>query len=167
MKNNSSIVYYVAGVFLLSVLLKAFGVVDFSIIEYSGYVLVFYGIIVVINHFGNYERIALFSGTTIFMLGILLITISYFEFPDLRLLILPVTMFICSAGFAVLFIEDRKYFLSAILSVIFLSVGLAVIFKRGKLNLNLFALSVQRVVIEYWAVFVITLVLSFLWSRKR
>lgn len=166
MKNNPGLVYYIILVFILSVFLKAIGIIEFSVTEYSGYVLVFYGVIVVINHFGKFNRTALFAGMTIFLTGILLLTASYFEFTNYRILVVPAVLFICSAGFFILFIEDTKYFLSIVLSVVFLAAGIAVIYTSGKLELNLFLLSAWRVLKEYWAVFIITIVIILLQWRR-
>lgn len=167
MKKNPGIVYYIIAVFILSVFLKAVGLFDFSVTEYSGYVLVFYGLIAVSSRFGKYERVALFSGTTIFLIGVLLLTTCYFEFTNYRLLILPSFLFICSAGFFVLFIEDYKYFLSIILSIVFFSLGLAVLFKSGRLEWKTFTGSLFAVAEGYWAVFLIAVVIVFLFSRGK
>jgi hypothetical protein len=167
LKNHPGIVYYIIAVFVLSVLFKAIGLIDFSITEYSGYVLVFYGIIIVYNNFGRFARIALFSGTTIFLIGILLLTVSYFEFTNFRILILPSFLFICSAGFFVLFIEDLKYLLSIILSGLFLVAGLALVFKSGRLDWAIFKLSLWRVFAGYWAVFIVVAIIVFLFSRRK
>lgn len=154
-------------VFIVSVLLKAVGLIEFSITEYSGYVLVFYGIIVVINHFGKSERIALFGGTTIFLIGILLLTVSYFEFTNFSVLVVPSFLFISSAGFLVLFIEDFKYFIGVILSVLFFVLGMTIIFQTGRLEWARFTLSLWNVLSGYWAVIVVAIVIVFLYSRRK
>ncbi len=166
MKHNPNLVYYVIAVFLLSVLLKAVGLIDFSVSEYSGYVLIFYGIVLVINHFGKYERLALFSGSSIFLIGIFLLLMNYFEFSNLRLLYLPSIMFICSAGFLILFLEDTKYFLAIVLSVAFLGAAIAVIYSTGRLDVVLFIRSLWNVITGYWAVFLVAAVIVFLWWRR-
>lgn len=167
MKNNPSIVYYIIAVFIGSVLFKAFGLIEFSVTEYSGYVLIFYGIIVVFNHFGKYERIALFGGTIIFLIGILLLTVSYFEFTNFRVLIVPSFLFISSAGFLVLFIEDFKYYIGFILSVLFFALGITIVLQSGKLEWITFSISLWNVLSGYWAVFIVAIVIVFLYSRRK
>ncbi|MFO7447665.1 MAG: hypothetical protein R6W90_14965 [Ignavibacteriaceae bacterium] len=165
--NSNSLSIYLLSIFVILLLLRITGLLEFSIIELSGYVLIFYGAAAVFKSLGREKQVSLFSGTIIFFAGLLLFLSANFDFPSVSSLILPAFLFIIGAGFFMLFIDEPSNAVLFIAAAAFILMGIAFTILMGTLEIGSFLKSVWIVTKQYWIVLVIVLIAALLLQKRE
>ncbi len=159
MKNYQSVLTYLLLFLSLSVVLKFFGLIHFTGSEIISYALIFYGIIVVYNSLGRNRKYTLFSGTVIFLAGVLLFIINNFLIFWNAAIFVPSALLITGIAFLMLFVDEPHKSPKGWLSQKFLIIGialivpglLAVIF-NGQFNISSFYEAIIKIITYYWPV---------------
>jgi len=101
----NKIVSYLAAFFIFILLLWLIGFVNSSLLELLSYFSLALGISIVLISFGNDKKGILFSGTIIFLLGLIFFILNNFDFDQTNNLMIPAFLFILGTGFFVLFLD--------------------------------------------------------------
>lgn len=155
MKKHQPIFTYIIIFFLLSILLRFFGIIDFNNWEIIGYAFIIYGLSLVYISMGKNKKFALFSGSSVFLTGIVLFIISNFHLMNYLNIIISSIILIIGIDFFIIFIDDftRRNFL--ILSAVFIITGLLFTISWGSPSFASFFSSVWHITMKYWPVVLI------------
>ncbi|MCU7500488.1 MAG: hypothetical protein HF309_14545 [Ignavibacteria bacterium] len=167
MRNNQSTLSLVFIFILLVYVLKLFGIITLSTGKIISYAFLLYGIVSVHLTLGTHRRAGLFLGTSIFLTGVVLFIVEYFDIIQPGVLVLPSLLFIVGIGFLMLFFDDysNRVFLYTSGVLVFFSFLSA--FLTKKVPLFGFAGRIASGLLDYYPVFIILLGVYFLLNRKR
>jgi hypothetical protein len=151
----------------LAYVLKFFGIITTSTGKLVSYAFLLYGIVSVYMTMGTHRRAGLFLGTAIFLTGVVLFIIEYFDIIQPGILVLPSLLFIVGAGFLMLFFDDysNRVFLYTSAILVFFSFLSAFLTRR--VPLFGFAGRIASELLDYYPVFIILLGVYILLNRKR
>lgn len=155
MIKHQSILIYLLIFLAFSILLSLFGVIDFSLTEISGYILIFFGIGIVYLSFGRNRKISLFIGTFSFLTGLVLYIISHFDFLRASVLLIPSVLLIFGISILFVAVDNPFSITSFIISLILISLGIYYSSNSGTLTFSDFSGSLLDLLIVYWPVFII------------
>lgn len=155
MKKQQLIFIYIIIFFIISFILKLFGIVDFSTGEIFGYGFIFYGLTLVYTSFGKNKPGALFFGTTLFLSGVFLFILNNFQLANYLRIIISAAILVIGINFFVLFIDNsaRKIFL--VISLLFFTAGIFFTVSWGSLSFKSFLDSAVYIASKYWPVLII------------
>ena len=167
MSNNQTVLIYLLIFLALSVALKLIGVINVGNTELIGYAMIFYGINLVYFSFGKKKHGILFTGTALFLIGLLLFLVSNFEFVNDKEIIFPSVFFILGISFLMLFLDStsKKNFL--LISATFILSALVVTVLLGTITATLFFEAVIKITTRYWPVALVTIVLLIVIYREE
>lgn len=165
--NNRPILLYLLIFLALATALKLVGVIDVKSTELVGYAMIFYGINLVYSSFGKGERGILFTGTSLFLIGLLIFLTNHFEFLNGKDIIFPSILFIAGISFLMLFFDDtsKKNFFLISATIIFSAIIVTTLL--GNITLPLFFNSIIKITIKYWPVALITIGLIIILHREN
>jgi hypothetical protein len=165
--NNQPILLYLLIFLALATALKLMGVIDVQTTELLGYAMIFYGINLVYTSFGKNVRGILFTGTSLFLIGLLIFLTDHFEFLNEREIIFPSILFIAGIGFLMLFFDDtsKKNFFIISATLIFTAIAVTAIL--GNITFPLFFNSIINITVKYWPVAVITIGIIIILHREN
>jgi len=154
-KRQQPILAYIIIFFLLSILLKLFGIIDFTLGEVIGYALIFYGLSLVYTSMGKNKKFVLFTGSSMFLAGVVLFIVNNFQLVNSLNIIISSIILIMGIDFFIIFIDDfsRKNFL--VLSAVFIVAGLLFTISWGSPSFASFFNSIFYVALKYWPVIII------------
>lgn len=168
MKYNN---YILLGISLIIIgiffLLRFFEIINTPFTEITSYVFIFYGLTTVYFSFGTGYRGRLFFASFIFLSGIMMFVINYYEILNPSSAIFASILFITGAGFLILFVDNtsEKTFLYSgffMLVISYLSISFLKDFIIVQTANNL-----SFLVLDYWPVFVLFFGINILLMRKR
>ncbi|MGE5795470.1 MAG: hypothetical protein ACM34O_04285 [Ignavibacteria bacterium] len=155
MNRHQPVLTYIAVFFLLSIILKLFGIINYTVGEIIGYAFIFYGLTLVYTTMGKNKKLVLFIGSSLFLAGVFLFIVNNFQLTDSSNLIFSALILIPGISFLILFIDDfsRKTFLY--LSAAFTIFGLLITINSGSPSFTSFFSSIFYVALKYWPVVII------------
>lgn len=167
MKISRNLILYVFFFFCILLILRLTGIISISMGEIIGYGFLFWGAGIVYQFWGSDYNTLIFSGTVLFLSGIFLYVINNFEFFITGKIIFPAILFICSAGFFMLYLNrlQQKTFLFA--SLVMLISGSIITAGIGNLQWNIFMISFKGLLIGVVPVFVVFLIIIILLNKKQ
>jgi len=148
----NKIVSYLAAFFIFILLLWLIGFVNSSLLELLSYFSLALGISIVLISFGNDKKGILFSGTIIFLLGLIFFILNNFDFDQTNNLMIPAFLFILGTGFFVLFLDGFSNKKNLILSALFWLTGFIFILFLGEFSISTFTASLKDVAFSFWTV---------------
>ncbi len=166
MEKHQPLITYLLSFIAFAILLNLFGIIDFANSEILGYALLFYGISSVYISFEEELKIFLFTGSTAFLTGVLLIIINYFNFFDITEIIVPALLFILGIDFLMLYISDKSYLLGLLISIVFIVLGMILTIKHGSFKILHFLEAIVAVFKIYWPIIIAALVVLFVISKS-
>lgn len=167
MRNNQSVLSLVFILILLTYILKLFGIITVSTGKIISYAFLLYGIVSVYLTMGTHRRAGLFLGTSIFLTGVVLFIIEYFDIIQPGILILPSLLFIVGIGFLMLYFDDFSNRVFLYTSVILVGFSVLSAFLTRKVPAFSFAGRIASGLMDYYPVFIILLGIYILLNRKR
>ncbi len=159
MTKLQNITIYLLAATILFIFLKIFGLIYLNINEIFGYAFVLFGISAVFLMFGQNRRGILFIGSTIFLIGLLIIVIYNFDIIRTNAIVIPALLFILGISFLVLFVDDGKNKNTLYLFLIFSLAGLVITLLGGTITLNRFFNSIVDVIAEFWFIILLAIIL--------
>jgi hypothetical protein len=167
LSNSQPILIYLLIFLALSVVLKLFGVIDVTNIELLGYAFIFYGITMVYTSFGKNQSVILFSGSSLFLTGLLLFLLSNFDFTSSREIIFPAILFILGIDFLMLFLDNtiRKNYLAISVTAILSAITVTILL--WSITFQNFLTSIENITAKYWPVVIIAAGLLVLLSLEH
>lgn len=167
MRSNQSALSLVFIAIIVVYILKLFGVIALSTGKIIAYAFLLYGIVSVYLTMGTHRRGGLFLGTAIFLTGVVLFIVEYFDIIQPGILVLPALLFIIGIGFLMLFFDDftNRVFLYTSGVLVFFSILSAFLTRR--FPMFGFANRISSGLLDYYPVFIILLGIYILLNRKR
>lgn len=147
--HGAVILFSLAYIFHLAGFLK----VDGSVIISYGMLL--YGIISVYLSIGTGQKGFLFLNAVVFMTGVVLFVINYFVFLSPKLLLIPASYFVLSAGFLILYIDNRNEKLFLIISAVSFLVSVVIIISCGSTPFKNLLFDVSELILKYFPIVIV------------
>jgi hypothetical protein len=133
------------------------GLISFINLELLGYSFIFLGVGMVYIAFSRSQAAVIFSGTSLFLVGILLFVVSIFEFASVGRLIIPSLFLISGTALFMIWINETWRKIHLISSIILIFIGFVLILFMGSITFVNFANSVANIILNYWPVLLIVL----------
>jgi len=156
------IVFFIVVSFLLSIL-KIISVTLTDILSYS---LLLIGIALVYGETLRQNKLSIFLGSIIFLLGVYFLITKNFNLPISEVMTVPIVLILAGSALLVLYISTSTKIISLIISIILLSAGLILFTVNSHWNIESFFQSVVPILNFLWPVIVIIIVLVLLLRNK-
>ncbi len=150
----------------LAVILRISGIISFTILDLLNYLFMFAGISAVFSSFGKERKGILFSGSTLFLIGIVIYVTSKFDLEEARQIVFLSVLFIIGVGFLLLFIDSTSQKIYLVFSLFFIACGLLYIVFLRRSVLSGFADSLLAMVKSYWLILLVIAGFILLLRRK-
>lgn len=151
--------------FIAAILLRLVNIIALSTAELYGYSLILYGIATVYTTFGERNKILLFLGSVLFLVGIAISLPAHFDIIQLSKLYMPSAILIAGIGLLIVYLDDTAYKPILIASLILLSAGVVLIFISQTIYFSVFLRSVIDFVAVYWLVLLIVAGITIILKR--
>jgi hypothetical protein len=155
LRKHQSIISYLLILLIFLILLKIVNHIDIPNIELLSYIFIFIGLSYVFTSFGNNRKGILFTSTVIFLVGLVLFTISNFEIQHMSKLIVPSSLMIIGIGFLMTFIDGDQVKYLLVLSLLFIAAGIIITITYGEITFRSFFYSFIGFAEKYWSVVLI------------
>jgi hypothetical protein len=155
LNKHQSIISYLLIFLVFLIVLKIANIINIHNVELLGYVFIFLGLSYVFNSFGNRRKWILFTSTVIFLVGLVLFTISNFEIQHISKLIIPSSLMIIGIGLLMTYINGDQVSYVFVLSLLFIAAGIIIIIMYGGITFRSFISSFIEVTEKYWPVLLV------------
>lgn len=167
MRKQVPILIYILTFLVLSMSLKLAGIIDFDNTEIFGYTFVFYGISTVYISLGKNKGISVFLGSAVFSAGIVMLVISGFDILQPSSVYFPSFLFILGIGSFMLFVDRTEDKIFLLIAIIFALLGMIFTFTQGSPDISSFLDSLEKIVLNYWEVILLSLLILLLLKRDQ
>ena len=150
----------------VSVLLSLFGVVDLDYSEIIAYTLLFLGTTVFYPSFNKNDKLGIFLGSTIFLIGITFFITNYFEINDTSQILIPSTLLIVAISFLLIFLADTHNKKFLYIGLLICAVGIFTVFDRGNPEIGSYFISIKNLIGKFWIVALLVIVTVFILSKE-
>jgi len=150
------IVLFIIVFFLLSIL----NVIDISLTNILSYALLIIGIALVYGESIRQNRISVFLGSIIFLLGVYFLISENFELNNRDGMSVPIILIFAGTGLLVLHISTKTKKIFLIISIILLSAGLTLLIMNSHLSIGSFIQSLLPVLNFLWPAIIILIVIA-------
>jgi hypothetical protein len=163
--NNSAllIILFIVLVFLCSF----FGIISVSLTEIISYSLLIIGISLVYNETIRQNRLSVFLGSIIFLLGVYIIVLENFNLNLSERLSVPTILFFAGSGLLVLHISTSTKIIFLVLAAFFLSAGVTLFIINSHFHINTFVQSILLISNILWPVLIVLAIFVFLMRDKN
>ena len=151
----------------VSVLLSLFGVVDLDYSEIIVYTLLFLGLSVFYPSFNKKNKMGIFFGATIFLIGITFFTTSYFEIGDNSQILIPSIALITGISFLLIFLADTSDKKFLFMGLLICAVGIFTVIDRGNPGIISYIISIKNLTGKFWIIVLLVIVTVFVLSKER
>ncbi|MCL5030418.1 MAG: hypothetical protein M1480_15510 [Bacteroidetes bacterium] len=138
---------------------KFLGVINLANEEILSYTFIFYGLSSVYASMGKGKKLRLFIGTAVFLIGIILFIMIYFDMFYSPKIIFPSTLLILGISSLMLFLDNTKDKAVLFISLIFILIGIVYSVSVGMLRLNSFIFSFYHILLKYWIIILIAIII--------
>ncbi len=152
---------------VISFLLSFFGIISLTLMDTLSYSMLIVGISLVYGETIRQNRILVFLGSVIFLLGVYFLVSGNFNLTLGEGMSLPIILIFAGSGLLVLHISTSTKMIFLLLSVLFLSAGLTLFIVNSHLKVGSFFQSLTLVFNILWPVVIIIAVLVFLLRDKH
>jgi len=165
-KRNFLIILF-AVILLTTILLSFSGIINIGLHEIFYYLLITAGMAFVYIGIMNETGLIIFTGTGLFLTGVLLLSKLYFNVELNNISFIPVVTSIAAAGFLLVFISmpGKKYFI--VISFILFVLTAILLVMLTAFELKGFIYSILPLLKVYWPVIIIFFVLIVLLKKKN
>ena len=150
------IVLFIIVFFLLSIL----NVIDISLTNILSYALLIIGIALVYGESIRQNRISVFLGSIIFLLGVYFLISENFELNNRDGMSVPIILIFAGTGLLVLHISTKTKKIFLIISIMLLSAGLTLLIMNSHLSIGSFIQSLLPVLNFLWPAIIILIVIA-------
>ncbi len=159
LKKSQPILTYSLSFILLALIFKFLGLINLANEEILSYTFIFYGISSVYISFGKNNKLRLFVGTTVFLVGIIFFIFNYFEIFYSTKIIFPSALLILGISSLMLYIDNIKDKVVLYISLILILAGIVFTASAGTMHLGSFLSSVINILFKYWIVILIAAII--------
>jgi len=150
------IVLFIIVSFLLSIL----NVIDITLTNILSYALLIIGIALVYGESIRQNRLSVFLGSIIFLLGVYFLISENFELNNRNGMSVPIILIFAGTGLLVLHISTKTKKIFLIISIILLSTGLTLLIMNSHLSIGSFIQSFLPVLNFLWPAIIILIVIA-------
>ena len=125
--NHKLILIYIIIFASVLILLRTIGILYFNDFEIIGYVLMIYGLSLFYSSYITDNKMILFAGSALFLMGVVFLISGSFELQDSGQLFIPACLFILSISSMMLFLFDNKNKTSFYSAVILFAVSIRIL----------------------------------------
>ena len=150
------IILFIIVAFLLSIL----NVIDITLTNILSYALLIIGIALVYGESIRQNRISVFLGSIIFLLGVYFLISENFELNNRDGMSVPIILIFAGTGLLVLHISTKTKKIFLIISIILLSAGLTLLIMNSHLSIGSFIQSLLPVLNFLWPAIIILIVIA-------
>lgn len=150
------IVLFIIVSFLLSIL----NVIDITLTNILSYALLIIGIALVYGESIRQNRLSVFLGSIIFLLGVYFLISENFELNNRDGMSVPIILIFAGTGLLVLHISTKTKKIFLIISIILLSAGLTLLMLNSHLSIGSFIQSLLPVLNFLWPAIIILIVIA-------
>lgn len=151
---------------IVSFLLSIFKIISITLTDILSYSLLIIGIALVYGETIRQNRLSVFLGSIIFLLGVYFLISENFNLNISEGMSIPIILFFAGSGLLVLHISTSTKIIFLIISIILLSAGLTLFIVNSHWSFGSFFQSVLPVLNFLWPVLIILIVLAFLLRNK-
>ncbi len=151
----------------VSVLLSLFGVVDLDYSEIIAYTLLILGITVFYPSFNKKDKLGIFFGSTIFLIGMTFFTTSYFEIGDTSQILIPSIVLITAISSLMMFLVDTSDKKFLYMGLLICAVGIFTVIDRGNPEILSYIISIKNLTGKFWIIVLLVIVTIFVLSKER
>lgn len=150
------IVLFIIVAFLLSIL----NVIDITLTNILSYALLIIGIALVYGESIRQNRLSVFLGSIIFLLGVYFLISENFELNNRDGMSVPIILIFAGTGLLVLHISTKTKKIFLIISILLLSAGLTLLIMNSHLSIGSFIQSLLPVLNFLWPALIILIVIT-------
>ena len=150
------IVLFIIVSFLLSIL----NVIDITLTNILSYALLIIGIALVYGESIRQNRLSVFLGSIIFLLGVYFLISENFELKTRDGMSVPIILIFAGTGLLVLHISTKTKKIFLIISILLLSAGLTLLIMNSHLSIGSFIQSLLPVLNFLWPAIIILIVIA-------
>ena len=147
---------------IISFILSAFNLISFSLPDILSYSLLVSGIALVYTEIIRQNRLLVFLGSAIFLIGVYFLITENFTLNFGDAVYIPLILIIGGSGLLMLYISTATQKIFLYISIIFLTAGITLIIANSHWELKTFFLSISPVFNFLWPVTIIFVILIFL-----
>lgn len=151
---------------IVSFLLSVFNLISITLTDILSYSLLIIGIALVYGETIRQNKISVFLGSIIFLLGVYFLVSENFNLNISEGMSIPIILIFAGSGLLVLYISSSTKIIFLIISIIFLSAGLTLFIVKTHLSLSSFFQSVLPILNFLWPVLIIFILIAFFLKTK-
>jgi len=151
---------------IVSFLLSKFKIISITFTDILSYSLIIIGIALVYGESLRQNRLTVFLGSIIFLLGVYFLVSENFNLNINEGMSIPLILIFAGSGLLVLHISTSTKIIFLIVSIIFISIGLTLFIMYSHWSFVLFFQSVLPIINFLWPVLIILFVLVILLRNK-
>ena len=151
---------------IISLLLSILKIFSITLLEILSYSLITIGISIVYGEVIKQNKILIFLGSILFLLGIFFLITENFNVQTNEGMITPVILISTGAGLLIVYIITSVKNILLILSAVLLSAGLTFLLLKSHWSVDSFIQSILPVLNFLWPVFIILIVLILLLRNR-
>jgi len=151
---------------IVSFLLSVFKIISITLTDILSYSLLIIGIALVYGETIRQNRLSVFLGSIIFLLGVYFLVSENFNLNISDGMIIPIILIFAGSGLLVLYISTSTKIIFLIISIILLSAGLTLFIVNTHLGFSSFFQSVLQILNFLWPVIIIFILIAFFLKTK-
>lgn len=151
---------------IVSFFLSIFKIISITLTDILSYSLLIIGIALVYGESLRQNRLTVFLGSIIFLVGVYFLITENFNLNITEGMSIPLILILAGSGLLVLHISTSTKIIFLIISIIFLSAGLILLIVYSHWSFGSFLLSVLPILNYLWPVLIILFVLVILLRNK-
>ena len=151
---------------IVSFLLSIFKVIDLTLTDILSYSLLVIGIALVYGESIRQNRLSIFLGSIIFLLGVYFLISENFELSNRDGMSVPIILIFAGTGLSVLHISTKAKKIFLIISIILLTAGLTLLIVNSHWSISSFFYSLLPVLNFLWPALIILILIVFFLKIK-
>jgi len=145
---------------IVSFLLSIFKVIDLTLTDILSYSLLVIGIALVYGESIRQNRLSIFLGSIIFLLGVYFLISENFELSNRDGMSVPIILIFAGTGLSVLHISTKAKKIFLIISIILLTAGLTLLIVSSHWSISSFFYSLLPVLNFLWPALIILILIA-------
>ena len=165
MKKTQLISALLLGFVILSVLLSGIGIIDVSMNQIFNYSIITLGIMMVYPGFTDNNKILIFFGSAVFLIGVVFLVQTDYEVYDLDKITTSLVLIISGSSLFIVFVSDTNNKLLLIFSAILWIAGMVLLLINSSIEAGRFFQAIINVGLNFWYIFLLALIIIVLFNR--
>jgi len=165
MRNNLTVIYLLIFISVL-IFLRSTGIININNDELIGYGLITLGLSSFYSAYIENRKLFIFVGSTVFLIGVLFLTIGSFEFENTGQIFLSAAIIMLSVSFLMVFISNSSFKLGLYAAIILLAGGISTLLLTSTRGIKNFFSNTIDIFNIYWPVIIILIAVITLVNKE-